>query len=86
MVKTPMFVNYVVFVYGAPHVRDMPLVWSSIQRNCLLQNIKIVLLGDFNQVEYKHQKKGGPKCYLGSNKFSHWCIINRLTHITLQGC
>lgn len=73
------------FVYGSPVLDSRCVVWTKIQN---LMNTKLadwVLIGDFNQVDSKHQKLGGNKKLLGAQDFINWKLKNNLLDIPFKG-
>ena len=48
-----------VCVYGAPMLEDRQEVWNTLKAFLWSHRGKHLLLGDFNKVEFEHQKLGG---------------------------
>lgn len=73
------------FVYGSPVLESRNLVWTEIQTLMSTNPADWVLIGDFNQVDNKHQKIRGNKKLLGAKAFIHWKLHNDLLDIPFKG-
>ncbi|XP_021731312.1 uncharacterized protein LOC110698221 [Chenopodium quinoa] len=68
------------FVYGSPDLSGRSSVWAEFTH--LLQTYhKVLLIGDFNQVEYNTDKVGGSAKITGQTQFQEWKIDSGLLHI-----
>ncbi|XP_021714883.1 uncharacterized protein LOC110682846 [Chenopodium quinoa] len=77
-------IKFVIFVYGAPHIADRSDVWSSIAR--FVQTYpNILLIGDFNQVEYLSDKIGGSSLIPGRLDFIQWRLNLGLVNVPFSG-
>ena len=76
---------FIAFVYGSPYLQSRAEVWNSLTDIMKNNGGKWVLIGDFNQVEYKEQKLGGSDRIQGANIFMDWKIHNKLLDIPYQG-
>ncbi|XP_021738808.1 uncharacterized protein LOC110705275 [Chenopodium quinoa] len=75
-----LVIKYVLFLYGAPQVSDRMTVWSKIS-DILASYQNIVLVGDFNQVEYLSDKAEGNLDIPGRHDFIQWKLDNGLLDI-----
>lgn len=77
-------IRYVVFVYGSPHVSLRSSVWDELLQILNLYP-DVVLLGDFNHVEYLEDKLGGAPSIPGRYDFLEWKIASVLVDIPFTG-
>ncbi|XP_056698202.1 uncharacterized protein [Spinacia oleracea] len=77
-------ISYLLFVYGAPHVADRGLVWEEIFK-ILTEYPKVVLVGDFNQVEFLDDKIGGSPHISQRLQFMQWRLDQELQPIQFSG-
>lgn len=70
---------------GAPHLADRALVWDRIS-SILAEHPNIVLIGDFNQVEFLDDKLRGSSHIPGRHSFMQWGLDNGLIDIPFSGC
>ncbi|XP_021743210.1 uncharacterized protein LOC110709306 [Chenopodium quinoa] len=75
-----LVIKHVLFLYGAPQVSDRMIVWSEIS-DILASYPNVVLVGDFNQVEYLSDKVGGNLDIPGRHDFIQWKLDNGLLDI-----
>lgn len=61
-----------ILVYGSPYIEHRLEVWNNISLNINPEDDRIVVCGDFNQVEFIDQKLGGLKNIQGREEFSRW--------------
>lgn len=73
------------FVYGSPVLDSRSIVWAEIQNLMNTQLADCVLIGDFNQVDSKHQKLGGNSKLLRAQDFINWKLNNNLFDIPYKG-
>ncbi|XP_074301412.1 uncharacterized protein LOC141632799 [Silene latifolia] len=77
---------YVFFVYGSPKKEQRQSVWLDIEHWLSRMDSHFILLGDFNQVEFKEDKLGGNKGSIyGAEFFSEWKVRNSLSDIVYKG-
>lgn len=84
-ISTPMVMYYVVFLYGTPHIQDRQAIWNEIATTCLEKYSIIILIGEFNQLEFQEQKLGGKHEIIGAQIFSNWRVLYGLTEIPVHG-
>ncbi|XP_074306215.1 uncharacterized protein LOC141641454 [Silene latifolia] len=77
---------YIFFIYGAPKREQRQPIWLHIEQWIARMDSHFVLLGDFNQVEFKEDKLGGNKGSIyGAEVFSEWKVRNSLYDIAFKG-
>uniref|UniRef100_A0A803MWR8 Endonuclease/exonuclease/phosphatase domain-containing protein n=1 Tax=Chenopodium quinoa TaxID=63459 RepID=A0A803MWR8_CHEQI len=77
-------IKYIIFVYGAPHISLRQAVWDEIS-SILLSVPNVVLLEDFNQVEFFSDKVGGSLDIPGRHSFLEWKLNAYLMDIPFYG-
>ncbi|XP_021714906.1 uncharacterized protein LOC110682875 [Chenopodium quinoa] len=77
-------IKYVMFVYGSPHVTNRLEIWYLIS-NFLESFSNVVIIGDFNQVEYTSDKLGGNFSIPGQSDFINWRIGQDLIDVPFSG-
>ncbi|XP_021854688.2 uncharacterized protein [Spinacia oleracea] len=77
-------ISYMLFVYGAPHYSDRWPVWEKIS-SIIAEFPNIILIGDFNQVEFLDDKLGGSTHIQGRHEFINWRLDNGLIDIPFSG-
>lgn len=73
-----------ILVYGSPYIEERQVVWESIRNINSLNSNKILLIGDFNQVEYHCQKLGGTTNIQGRESFMKWRMECQLTELSIM--
>lgn len=68
----------VVFVYGSPYLEERHEVWYNISSILSILNGPCLIMGDFNQIEFNYQKKGGNNTIPGASIFRKWRLSNNL--------
>ncbi|XP_021764590.1 uncharacterized protein LOC110729177 [Chenopodium quinoa] len=77
-------IKYVMFVYGSPHVANRLDIWYLISN--ILESIpNVVIIGDFNQVEYSSDKLGGNFSIPGQLDFMNWRLGLNLIDVPFTG-
>ncbi|XP_010692808.1 uncharacterized protein LOC104905866 [Beta vulgaris subsp. vulgaris] len=76
---------YIAFVYGLPYLANRSEIWTKLSQIMDTHEGKWLLIGDFNQVESKHQKIGGTHSLQGAKNFIDWKFHNKLIDIPYQG-
>ncbi|XP_021757463.1 uncharacterized protein LOC110722503 [Chenopodium quinoa] len=77
-------IKHIMFVYGSPHVSFRLEVWNLITN--ILETIpNVVLIGDFNQVEYLSDKLGDSSSIPGQMDFISWRIGMDLVDVPFSG-
>ncbi|XP_021737182.1 uncharacterized protein LOC110703699 [Chenopodium quinoa] len=77
-------IKYVMFVYGSPHVANQLEVWYLI--SSILDSISnVVIIGDFNQVEFFSDKLGGNFSIPGQLDFINWRMGLNLVDVPFFG-
>lgn len=71
---------YIMFVYGAPRVA----VWSTIS-SLLIPLSKVLIIGDFNQVELHSDKIGGSSFVRGWEDFLDLRLSMQLLEVPFSG-
>ncbi|XP_021759197.1 uncharacterized protein LOC110724108 [Chenopodium quinoa] len=77
-------IKHILFVYGSPHPSGRAAVWEEIS-HILQVYSDILLIADFNQVEYFSDKVGGSAHIAGLNAFQEWKIENNLLDVPFSG-
>lgn len=77
--------SYFVCVYGAPNVAGRSEIWNTLRDFIQAHPQKLVLLGDFNQLENSTQKMGGNSFFPGANSFTKWRMDCNLMDIPYHG-
>ncbi|XP_021860991.2 uncharacterized protein [Spinacia oleracea] len=77
-------ISHVLFLYGAPHVSNRGRVWEEISV-ILADYPRVVLVGDFNQVEFLDDKMGGSTHIPQRNQFMQWRLDHELQSIPFSG-
>lgn len=75
---------YVLCVYGSPYLAERAGVWRTRRSLIWAHPGKLVMIGDFNQVKYSAQKKGGNSIIPGVVQFSKWKLECALMDIDFQ--
>lgn len=70
-------ISYMLIVYRAPHLADRPSVWNDIP-SIISEYPNILLIGDYNQIEYLDNKLGDSLHIPGSVDFIHCRLENVL--------
>ena len=73
------------FVYGSPVLENRKQVWEEIQTPMNTHPEDWVMIGDFNQIDNKHQKLGGNNKMLEVKDFNNWKLRNSLMDIPFKG-
>ncbi|XP_074301549.1 uncharacterized protein LOC141632948 [Silene latifolia] len=77
---------YVFCIYGSPKRENRESVWLHIEHWISRMDSQFILLGDFNQVEFREDKLGGNKgSIFGAQFFSEWKVRNSLSNIAYKG-
>ncbi|XP_021715330.1 uncharacterized protein LOC110683265 [Chenopodium quinoa] len=77
-------IKHVMFVYGSPHITNRLEIWYLISN--LMDTISnVVIIGDFNQVEYSSDKLGGNFSIPGQWDFMKWRIGLDLVDVPFSG-
>ncbi|XP_021844829.2 uncharacterized protein [Spinacia oleracea] len=71
--------------YGSPYIENRERVWSSVDEVLNVSCGRMLMLGDFNQVEYHSQKLGGSQNIMGKEKFMLWRQKWQLVDIPFHG-
>uniref|UniRef100_A0A803M5J3 Endonuclease/exonuclease/phosphatase domain-containing protein n=1 Tax=Chenopodium quinoa TaxID=63459 RepID=A0A803M5J3_CHEQI len=79
-----LVIKHVLCLYGAPQVSDRMTMWSEIS-DILASYPNVVIVGDFNQVEYLSDKAGGNLDIPGRHDFIQWKLDNGLLDIPFSG-
>ncbi|KAL2933968.1 hypothetical protein RDABS01_017087 [Bienertia sinuspersici] len=69
---------YLCFVYGAPRHENREGVWDSLNKIIDRKQGPLIILGDFNQIEFKDKKCGGSRVIVGAKKFTERRVGNGL--------
>ncbi|XP_021748791.1 uncharacterized protein LOC110714556 [Chenopodium quinoa] len=76
--------KYYMLVYGAPYISNRLEVWNTISE-LIDAYPNVILLGDFNQVEYLSDKVGGNALIPGQLDFTQWRLDSDLVDIPFLG-
>ncbi|XP_074266604.1 uncharacterized protein LOC141589883 [Silene latifolia] len=77
---------YVFCIYGSLKRENRESVWLHIEHWISRMDSQFILLGDFNQVEFREDKLGGNKgSIFGAQLFSEWKVRNSLSDIAYKG-
>ncbi|XP_074318184.1 uncharacterized protein LOC141654978 [Silene latifolia] len=77
---------YVFCIYGSPERENRESVWLHIEHWISRMDSHFILLGDFNQVEFREDKLGGNTgSIFGAQLFSEWKVRNSLSDIAYKG-
>ncbi|XP_021715464.1 uncharacterized protein LOC110683408 [Chenopodium quinoa] len=77
-------IKYVMFVYGSPHIANRMEIWKSISD--ILESLSnVIIIGDFNQVEYGSDKLGGNFFIPGQLEFMTWRMSIDLLDVPFTG-
>ncbi|KAL2929498.1 HTH-type transcriptional regulator lrs14 [Bienertia sinuspersici] len=63
---------YICFLNGAPKIENREEIWRTLSEIFVRHQGPLVILGDFNQVEFADQKGGGTRYIPGAKKFTEW--------------
>lgn len=74
-----------ILVYGSPYVEGRFDVWNDIGSMIASASNRVLLLGDFNQVEFLSQKKGGNEYIPGRDYFMFWRNYWNLIELPFRG-
>lgn len=73
-------------VYGDPHRRDNPIIWSEIESQIQTHQLPVLLTGDFNAIVDPLKKRGGRVALLAANRaFQQWIHGNGLVDLGHHG-
>uniref|UniRef100_A0A803MXP4 Zinc knuckle CX2CX4HX4C domain-containing protein n=1 Tax=Chenopodium quinoa TaxID=63459 RepID=A0A803MXP4_CHEQI len=78
-------VIYMSFVYGSPYLDWRMDVWKTLDDFLNTYEGLHLLVGDFNQVEWSSQKRGGNNLIRGALDFTKWRLNHGLTEIPHKG-
>ncbi|KAL2929656.1 hypothetical protein RDABS01_035066 [Bienertia sinuspersici] len=76
---------YLCFLYGAPRIGNREDAWEALNEKLMNCQGPLIILGDFNQVEFADQKSGGSSYLHGAKKFTEWRIGNGLSELPSHG-
>ncbi|KAL2922765.1 Gamma-glutamyl phosphate reductase [Bienertia sinuspersici] len=76
---------YLCFLYGAPKIEHREEVWEALNDKFSSRQGPLIMIGDFNQMEFADQKSGGSIYIPGEKKFTEWRIGNGLTELPSHG-
>ncbi|XP_021714867.1 uncharacterized protein LOC110682830 [Chenopodium quinoa] len=77
-------IKHVMFVYGSPHVTNRSEIWYLIS-NIIESLSNVIIIGDFNQVEYFSDKLGGNLSIPGQMEFINWHMGLDLVDVPFPG-
>ncbi|XP_021755862.1 uncharacterized protein LOC110721052 [Chenopodium quinoa] len=77
-------IKHVMFVYGSPHVTNRSEIWYLIS-NIIESLSNVIIIGDFNQVEYFSDKLGGNLSIPGQMEFINWRMGLDLVDVPFSG-
>ncbi|KAL2924812.1 Uncharacterized protein RDABS01_022675 [Bienertia sinuspersici] len=80
-----MLFYFACFLYGDPKLEGRGEVWEALKKLFASNPGPIVLLGDFNQIEFADQKLGGRKYLPGARVFSDWRVSSGLIDLPTHG-
>ncbi|XP_074303665.1 uncharacterized protein LOC141638149 [Silene latifolia] len=80
----PSIECYIIFLYGEPNVALRNSLWERLS-NISRTFSPVVLVGDFNQVEFLFDKLGGSNNIRGQFDFINWKLDNDLLDIPFYG-
>ncbi|XP_074305500.1 uncharacterized protein LOC141640715 [Silene latifolia] len=77
---------YFCCVNGAPEKANRMDVWLDLEEHISRLDSYFVMLGDFNQIEFKEDKIGGSSgTPFGAQAFSEWMVRNSLMELAYKG-
>ncbi|KAL2938538.1 putative tRNA sulfurtransferase [Bienertia sinuspersici] len=76
---------YLCFLYGAPRLENRDELREVLNEKLAKYQGPIIILGDFNQVEFADEKSGGFNYLPGATKFTKWRVGNGLIELPSHG-
>lgn len=72
-------------MYGCPYHSSRSAVWEYLNQFLKHPFDRVLLIGDFNQLENNQQKFGGKNYIQGATKFTEWRTANSLSELPFHG-